>query len=242
MRLGGIPVKDRWKTHAGQDQAEGLHVHTAEVWNTQYIQSRMICAKPITLSVRMSVLVYLVDEVAHLCSSITISLHRCEDDPLWDSLMRLLSPYIRDDDQSPFRNDKRLRYAVLWSDRDPWEVREAVEEAMKKAVVPHIDSTYRIYRTTSVLTFDVVVDQLLIRLPHLLELARTMVAPSGALDPWRYVPRRGCGLQEPLLNYQGITGLRMLAVWRRYRRRSFNKLLRALLKVRSVWCSWEEHP
>ncbi len=242
MRLGGAPMKGRWQTHAGHDQAEGLHVHTAEVWDTQYIQSRMICARPITLSVRMSVVVYLVDEVAHLCSSINVRLYRCENDHLWDSLMVLLSPYISDDDHSPFGNDKQRRYTLLWSDRDPWEVREAVEEAMKKAVDPLMASTYRVHKTTSVPTFDVIVDQLLIRLPHLLALARTMVAPSGTLDPWRYVPRRGYGAREPLISYQGVTGLRMLTVWRRYRMRSFNKLLRALLKVRIVQCSWEEHP
>jgi hypothetical protein len=231
-------VRARRRLRMGYDTSASLHVYTEEVWWFNYVLTRSGRRDFFVLSLGMFVDVYLNGEEAVLESRIQYRLDRCDDVLVWESIMIAMKPYIREGCVEML--DKTVMCHTVQSASDPWKVREALMERALRAVSLHTLKLLRMHGLSLPTVPDEIVESLFVKLPHLIMQARTMVPPVGASLMTYDVPRRGCLVSKNMLDEDGISTLRTLTVWRHLRRRSFNKLLRTLARVKRVRYSWDE--
>lgn len=231
-------MRARRRLRMGYNTSASLHIYTEEVWWNNYVLTRPGSRDFFVLSLGMFVDVYLDGEEAVLESRIQFRLDRCDDVLVWESIMIAMKPYIREGCVEML--DKTVMCHTVQSVSDPWKVREALMESAFGVVSLHTLRLLRMHGLSLPPMLDEIVELLLIKLPHLIMQARTMAPPVGASLMTYDVPRRGCLVPKNMLDEDGISTLRTLAVWRHLRKRSFNKLLRALARVQRVRYSWDE--
>jgi hypothetical protein len=194
------------------------------------------------MSVSMFVLVYLEDGVATLYPYLNVSLNldHPDLDRVWDSLMAVAGRHTHGEPTT--YSDRWTRSSSSWSDLDPWKAHHMVEDGLCEALSTHGFKANKASPVVAppVVTTAYVFEKLFLRLPHLMMRARTISESEIPADR-NDMPRRGCCVPEQVLHHlDEDSALMGLAAWHRRRRRSFNKLLRALTRVRGVRCSWDD--
>ncbi len=228
-------------------EAEPLLVNMTKVWDSMYLIPWMGDSFHGHMGVSMFVSAYLEDGVAVLYPSMNVSLNldhpdmgHPDLDRVWDSLMAVAGRHTHGEPAT--YSNRWTRSSSSWSDLDPWGARHMIEDGLCEVLSTHGFKANKASPVVAppVVTTAYVVEKLLLRLPHLMMRARMISGseiPAGRND----MPRHGCCVPEQVLHHLDETRTMMgLAAWHRRRRRSFNKLLRALARVRGVRCSWDD--
>lgn len=222
-------------------EAEPLLVNMTKVWDSMYLILWMGDSFYGHMGVSMFVSVYLEDGVATMYPDLNVSLNldHPDLDRVWDSLMAVAGRHTHGEPTT--YSNRWTRSSSSWSDLDPWGARHMIEDGLCEVLSTHGFKANKASPVVAppVVTTAYVVEKLFLRLPHLMMRART-ISESEIPAKREDMPRRGCSVPEQVLHHLGEARTMMgLAAWHRRRRRSFNKLLRALAKVRGVRCSWE---